>query len=211
MRFLKVFLVIFSFFVSISSVQAGVFDSLVFEPSFSIEYAGVEFEGNGNSSHFDNKPLEKQLGDFENIALGLHFRVHKYVGININWSQADLDNPDGVKGVDTLSSNKPELRLDYTNYSMLFFLPFVEDSKLEGFLELGVSDMYEELSYVSSNGAFVDAKDHQSNPVIGLGLNYLPFEDSYNAIRFSAQRYVNSLNTTGADMYGFRVGYLLSF
>ncbi len=209
MRFLRVFLVIFSVFATINNAKA--FDSLVLEPSFSIEYAGAEFAGNGASSRFEDKPLEKQIGDFENIALGLHLRVHKYVGININWSQVDKDNPGGLKGVAVSLPNKPELRLDYTNYSMLFFLPFVEDSVFEGFLELGVSDMYENLSYIDGNGAFVNVKDHQSNPVVGLGLNYLPFDDSYDAIRFSVHRYVNKLNTTGADMYGFRVGYLISF
>lgn len=209
MRFFRVFLVIFGVFACVNSAKA--FDSLVIEPSFSIEYAGVEFGGNGDSSDFENKSLEKQIGDFENIALGLHLRVHKYIGVNINWSQYDADNPAGLSGISTSSSIKPELRLDYTNYSMLFFLPFVEDSKLEGFLELGVSDMYENLSYVDGGGNFVNIEDHQSNPLVGIGLNYLPFDDSYNALRFSFHRYVNKLNTTGADMYGFRVGYLLAF
>ncbi len=208
MKILRVSLMVLGLMGVSVSAKAGILDSLVLEAGVSIEYAGVEFDGNGNSSHFENKKLEVQLKEFENVALGLHFRVHKYFGLNINWAQADLDNSSGLNGVATLSTVKPELRLDYTNYSALFFYPFVEDSVFEGFLELGVSDMYENLTYTDTSGQGIDIKDHQSNPFIGLGINYLPFEDSLDSVRFTAQGYINKINTTGADFYGFRVGYV---
>lgn len=204
-------MVIFGLLVASHSAKAGIFDSLVLETGVSFEYSGVDVSGNGVNSDFANKPLEMQLRDFENVALGLHFRIHKYIGININWAQTDMDNPYGLDGIALSLISDPQLRLDYTNYSALFFLPFVEDSVFEGFVELGVSDMYENLTYVNASGVGVGIKDHQSNPFVGLGFNYLPFEDSLDAVRFSVQRYVNKINVLGSDFTTFRVGYVKMF
>ena len=92
-------------------------DSFFFEPFATIEYSAPRFYGNADAKHFATDSIFTQLKNFDNIALGFHGRVHKYLGININWSQTDLTSPN-LSGYSL--SKKATLGIDYLNFSALF-------------------------------------------------------------------------------------------
>lgn len=191
-----------------SNSFANIHDGFFFEPFATIEYSAPKFSGNSGAKHFATDSFGSQLKNFDNIALGFHGRVHKYLGFNANWSQTDLSstNLDGY-----ILSKKASLALDYYNISALFFVPLVEDSVLEFFGETGVSKIKSKISIFETSGDYTKKTANETKPFIGGGFQYAPFKESNDAIRFSIQRQIGKLDLIDARLTTIRLGYIKSF
>ncbi|HLD76886.1 MAG TPA: hypothetical protein VI861_02005 [Rickettsiales bacterium] len=202
------FLAIF-FAISTFNAQAfEVVDGFFLQPSLTVEYSAPHMSDGGVNGSFKTNIFEKQLKNFENIAVGVHFRVHKYVGINANWAQTDLDN--GALQNYSVAL-KPRFKMDQFNVSALFFAPIVEDSLFELFAETGVSDMNSKLVFFESSGTYNYQKTHETHAFIGAGFQLAPFEDSTDAFRMSVQRYIGKLALLDTNYTTIRIGYVKSF
>ncbi len=179
-----------------------------FKPALTIEYSAPRLSAGGDNAEFKTNNLANQLKGFENIALGFHVRVHKYLGFNVNWSQTDLNN-DKLQGESI--SQKARLNLDYYNFSALFFAPIKSSAKIEFFGEVGVSDIRNRLSYVDSTGGFFVDKDHETRAFFGAGFQMAPFAKSDDMIRFSALRYLGEIDIISSNLTMVRLGYVKTF
>jgi hypothetical protein len=178
------------------------------DPFLSVEYSAPNISGGGvNSDSFKTNAFETQLKNFENIAIGLHFRVHKNLGFNINWVQTELDSG-SLQG--TALSQKASYKLGHYNFSALFFAPKMD--LIEFFAELGASDMNSKLTYVDATGNAVDRRTHKTSVLYGAGFQITPFNNSKDAIRFSFQKYAGGMPSLHeSDLTTVRVGYLMYF
>jgi len=176
---------------------------------FTIDYsAPVISDGGANSRLKTSDDIFHQIRDIENIALGQHFRIHKFLGLQWNWAQTDLDNT-AFRGVGALS-RKANFRMDQYNFSALFFVP-VEPNLFEIFAELGVSDMHSKLNYATADGSFFQQKNHETNGIYGLGFQINPDKNSEDAVRFSVQKYSGKLSLLDSHYTTVRIGYLKKF
>ncbi len=199
------------FIISLQEVSASAVrenNKFFFKPALTVEYSAPATSNGGDNADFNTTNFGKQLTNFQNIAIGGHFRVHKNLGFNINWQQAALEN-NALQDAPSLAS-KANLKLNQYNFSALFFTPKVENA-LDFFAEVGVSDINSKLSYVRSNGSAVVAKSHQTVGLIGVGLQFSPFEKSDDAIRFSVQRYLSKIDVINAHYTTVRIGYVKFF
>ncbi|MBM3579895.1 MAG: porin family protein [Alphaproteobacteria bacterium] len=187
--------------------QQTAFDSFFFKPSLSIEYnAPRVFHGGTNADFRVDGGLFHQLSIPTNIALGGNFRVHRYLGFNINWAQSTLINSN-LKDVGTLS-DRAKFKIDHTNISALFYAPIAENI-FEIFGEAGVSDMRSRLTYSNANNVATLSKTHETVGFYGAGFQFLINDRS--ALRFSWQRYAGKLGLLDANYETIRIGYLRSF
>jgi len=189
---------------SFANVRNGFF----FEPFATIEYSAPKFYGNSNAKHFGTDSIDSQIKNFDNIALGFHGRVHKYFGLNVNWSQTSLTTN---KIDDVQLSAKNNLSLDYYNVSALFFAPLAENRIFEMFGEAGFSSIKSKISIFENNGNFTKKQTRETKPFVGFGFQYKPFKASNDAIRFSFQRQIGKLDLVDAALTTVRLGYIKSF
>ena len=103
-----------------------------------IEYQAPSLSGAGDNADFKTNNFGKQLSNFENIAIGGHFRINERFGVNINFVQTSL-NHYALQGVSL--SQKARFSLDQYNMSALFFKP-IQRNLFEVFGEAGVSNIY---------------------------------------------------------------------
>lgn len=172
-----------------------------------IEYSAPSISNAGDNRNFKTNVFEKQIKDFENIAVGFNFRVHKNLGFNVNWQQTDLHNG-SLQGY--AISQKARFKTHHTNFSALFYAPKMSDI-LEFFVEAGLADMHNKLTFVDSNGVGHGRKSHETVGLYGAGFQLTPFTKSKDAIRFSVQRYTPSLGLIHSDYTTVRVGYMKAF
>ncbi len=192
-----------------SSASFGaVRDSFFLDPFVTIEYSAPRLSGNSGAKHFATNGIGDQIKKFDNIALGFHGRIHKYFGINANWSQTDLSSP-SLNG--RVLEKKATLGLDYYNFSGLFFAPVIGDGFFEIFGEAGVSRMKSKISIFETGGAYTKVKKSEYKPFVGFGFQLAPFADSKDAIRFSVQRYIGKIDLIDATFTTVRLGYVKSF
>lgn len=210
LNFLKVFAIFcvlaFNF---VGLARAQVMDGFFLEPFLTVEFSAPELSSGGVNTEFKTDSIDARIGDLSGIALGGHFRIHKYLGLNVNWSQERLHSELGLQ--DFVINSKPRFSMDYYNFSLLAFLPVIEDSLLEFFVEGGVSDMESKLSFDAVGAGFTSVEDHQTNPFVGLGFQFAPFEEEKDAFRFSALRYVDKISVLDTDLTVFRIGYVKRF
>lgn len=174
---------------------------------FSIEYVAPEVYGNGVNSRFQaSKTLFEQVYNLENLALGVNFRINKNLGINLNWTQVEIENNSLTQA--PFLRRKANLRIDNYNVSALYYYPIINDS-FELFAEGGASKIYSKLSYVSSNGASFSDKENQTKLFYGAGFQFKFNEE--NIFRFSAQKYAGNLGSANVNYVNFRLGYLMAF
>lgn len=187
---------------------AAIRDSFFLESFLTAEYSAPKFYGNSDSKRFATDSFFSQIKNFDNIAIGFHGRVHKYLGLNINWSKSDLSR---TFSDDQALEKKSSLSLNYYNFSALFFAPVVEDSIVELFGELGFSKMSSEIGVFEDDGSYVKKRANQNVPFAGLGFQIAPFESSKDAFRITFQRYLKKLDTVGANFSTIRIGYIKEF
>lgn len=186
--------------------SANAKEKFFFQPLISIEYSAPQISGGGVNTRFENsKGFFEQMKDFENLALGANFRVHKNLGFNLNWSQTSLDNP-ALQGVSL--SQKANLRIDNYNLSALGYYPIVKDN-LDIFVEGGVSRIYSKLGYIDGNGNFFSDKENRSKSFYGVGFQAQFSKTDF--LRFSVQKYSGNLGSLEAKFSTIRIGYLKAF
>lgn len=194
----------FTAFSSFAKIQ----DSFFLESFATLEYSAPRFYGNQSAKHFGTDSIFTQIKNFDNIALGLHGRIHKHFGLNANWSQSDLSST-ALEGK-TLSK-KAGLALDYYNISALFFAPLLEDSLVEAFGEIGVSMIKSRTTVFETNGDYTKQASRKNIPFFGVGFQVAPFENSKDAFRFTFQRQLQKLDVVEAYFSTIRVGYVKEF
>lgn len=201
---------IFSCAILFNATQAfaAIEDGFFFKPFATIEYSAPKLSGGGDNNNFKTNTIFKQLTNFENIALGLHSRIHQYVGLNLNWSQTDLSS--NVL-VNYSLSKKAKYALDYYNFSVQLFAPTLGDTNFEAFAEIGVSDMQSKLSIFESNGSYTKRNAHETQGFAGFGFQYAPFESSDDAFRLSFLRYFGKIALLDTNLALVRLGYIKSF
>ncbi len=182
-------------------------DEFFLKPFGSLEYSAPNVIGGGVNSDLKTNLPEKQIADFENIAVGGHLRIHKFVGLNTNWAQTELSN-DSLQGYSL--SHKPRFKMDQYNLSALFYAPIIDDD-FELFAEAGVSDMNTKLTYATSEGNSVVRKVHETMAVYGAGFQFTFSDNSDDSFRFSFQKYSGKLALLNAYYSTIRFGYLKSF
>lgn len=190
----------------IKTVEAKT-SELYFKPAITLEYSAPSMSGGGTNADFKTNNFGKQITNFENIALGFHARIHKYVGLNFNYARLDLSN---TALQDYAISQKARFSMNYYNLSLLGFVP-VQDNSFEFFGEAGVSRAASKLDIYTSTGNFIQEKDTKFIPFIGAGVQVYPFAKSKDTIRFSALRYLNKLSAINTDLTVVRVGYVKTF
>ena len=104
---------------------------------------------------------------------------------------------------------KAELSVENVNFSSLFYYPIIGDSLLEGFIELGVSDINSDLKFIS-NGVITRQIDHETAPLYGFGFNFAPY-DGNTIFRLSVQKYNTDLSELHSDIVIYRGGIVKYF
>ena len=207
------FLTIFSF-ISIVTLEnsranlSDIEDGFLLKTAATLEYQLPNIVSNDGNSQFKNETIWNQIKSFNNIVVGTHFRAHKYLGFNVNWSKFIMESGD-VNGAGALSA-KAHLAIQNINLSSLWYLPLIGDHLLEGFVELGVSDVQSRLKYASDTQGFVNIKDHDTVPIYGLGLQFAPY-DSETVFRISIQKYNTKLSPLNATITSWRAGVIKYF
>jgi opacity protein-like surface antigen len=202
------FLSLISITLNLSAAKADFEDGFLFKPGFSIELQIPSIQANGLNGGFANKPAEKQLVSLENIALGLNLRLHRYFGLNVNWSQFTMNNS-SINGFTLDPNKKAELGIKNTNFTSVFYLPLIGDT-LDAFIELGASDVNYEFDYTENSGVKTSFKDHETAFLYGAGFEFAPY-DSNMAFRLSAQKYLTKLSPVNGDILAFRFGLIKYF
>ena len=200
------FLVILSFILPSQTVKADILESFIFEPAFTIEFQVPEIMASGQNDKFENKLPEQQLGDVENIVLGLNLRLHRYFGLNGNWTKFTMKN-ETLEGYSL--DNKANLEITSYNMSSLFYLPLIGDSLLEGFLEVGVSDINSNLKF-SANGTATSNKSHETAFLYGGGIQFAPYDSSF-AFRISVLKQNSDIPIVNGSIINYRVGMIKYF
>jgi hypothetical protein len=176
---------------------------------FTFEYSAPVITGGGPNVDFKTShDIFSQLRDIENIALGQHFRIHDYLGLQWNWAQTELDNI-AFQDAGPLA-RRAIFKMDHVNFSALFFMP-VEKNLFELFAEIGAADVRSRTSYVKSNGSLIAQKNHETTGIYGLGFQIKHFKNSDDAIRFSFQKYSGKLAGLDSHYSTVRFGYLKRF
>jgi len=183
-------------------------DGFFFEPFLSVEYSAPKLSGGAQNSKFKTDNIFKQVTAFDNIALGIHGRIHKYVGFNANWAQTDLSS---TEMANYALEKKANYALNYTNFSALFFVPLIEDSKVEIFAELGAADMKSKISIFETSGEYTKKQSHQTATFYGAGFQIAPFDSSNDSIRMSFLRYAGKIALLDTNLTIVRLGYVKSF
>jgi hypothetical protein len=187
--------------------KADISDGLLFKPALSLELQSSNVNAKSLNNNFESQPFEKQLKGFNNIALGLNFRIHKYFGLNLNWSQFSLRNQNAIGH--TLQ-NKSNLSIENMNFSSLFYFPIIGDDLVDGFIEVGVSDINSNFKFTDSGNTNHTFKDHESAFLYGAGIEIAPYELE-TAFRISAQRYITKLKPINGDITIWRAGIIKYF
>ena len=182
-------------------------DNFMLKSAFTAEYQGANINSSGQNNQFKTERLGHQLKNFENIALGLNFRVHKYLGFNLNWSKSGLEN-NGLSGVSL--SKKASLNIQNINATSLLYFPIVGDHWLDGFAEIGVSDVHGQLKFLETNGNQSEQNSHETAVLYGAGIQFMPY-DLNIAFRFGFQKYLTNLGLLNAHITTFRGGVVIPF
>ena len=186
---------------------AKISDEFFFKPAATIEYSAPVLTGGGVNADMRTNNFGKQMSNFQNIALGGNFRVHKFLGFNANWAQTELKN-DSLQNIGSLSQ-EAHFKLDQYNFSALAYAPI--NNRLELFAEAGVADVNSKLTYVTSAGTSVSNKAHETMGLYGIGFQAKLCEDSDDSIRVSFQKYSGKLALTNTYYTTVRIGYLKAF
>ncbi len=204
----KIFFFINLIFLTLNAniAKSNILDGFLFKPAFSIEYQAPEINAKALNDHFETEPFEKQLKKFDNIALGLNFRIHKYFGLNLNWSQFALEN-DSQNGY--LLENKSDLTIKNVNFSSLFYFPIIGET-LDGFVEVGASDINYDFKFVDDTSTQHIFKDHETSFLYGAGIEFSPYNSTIS-FRLSAQRYITKLQPINGDIVTWRGGLIKYF
>ncbi len=186
---------------------SDILDGFMLKPAITAEYQGMDVNGRGQNNHFEHRLFEHQLKNFDNIALGLNFRVHKYLGFNLNWAKNILKN-DGLNGFSI--SNKASLNIQNINITSLLYFPIIGDNWLDGFVEIGVSDVNSQIKFTQTSGAQTAEKSHETALLYGAGIQFMPY-DLDIAFRFGFQKYQTNLGLANARITTFRGGVVIPF
>lgn len=189
------------------NVAENLADSFMFKPAITLEYQGMDLNGRGQNDQFKHRLFEQQLKNFDNIVLGLNLRVHKYLGFNLNWSKNTLKNT-GLNGFSI--SDKASINLQNINATSLLYFPIVDNQRLEGFAEIGVSDVNSEIKFTQTSGENTRAKSHETALLYGAGIQFKPF-DSNIVFRLGFQKYRTDLGFVNARITTFRGGVVIPF
>ncbi len=195
----------FSHAESIAKNVAGhnseILDGFVLKPAMTFEYQGVQVD------NFSENSFGHQLKNFDNIVLGLNFRVHKYLGFNFNWAKSSLESNSFDNAV---LSEKQALNLQNFNATSVLYFPLIGDHWLEGFAEIGVSDVQSELKLVDLSGVGTKQKSHETAPLYGLGIQFMPYDYDI-AFRFGVQKIQTNLGLANSSITTFRGGVIIPF
>jgi hypothetical protein len=198
---MKIFFSILLLLAVSSESKAELVDQFFLKKFVTIEYNSPKLSSEG----FKPNSIEKQIFNFENIALGFNGRIHKYIGLNVNFSRGDLsNNGNGETG-------KSSINFKQYNISSLFYAPLVEDGIVEFFGEIGASDINSKFSFSDSQGNFSTTKSHQTLPFFGAGFQVMPFKSSDDAIRIAFQKYIGKLSSSGSTLTVVRLGFIKEF
>ncbi len=187
--------------------NSDILDGFMFKPAITFEYQGMDIDGSSSNDHFEDRHFEQQLKNFDNLAVGLNFRVHRYLGFNLNWSQNTFKN-EGLNGF--LIRNKASLKIENINATSLWYFPIVGDNWLEGFVEIGVSDINSQLKFSEINGTVNTKQSHETALLYGGGIQFAPYDFDI-AFRLSFQRYESNLGLVDAKINTFRGGVIIPF
>lgn len=201
------FLNLIFFLINPIIAKADITDGLLFKPALTLELQSSDINAKSLNNNFESEPFEKQLKGFNNIALGLNFRIHKYFGLNLNWSQFALENQNEV-GYSL--KNKSDLSIENINFSSLFYFPIIGDDLIDGFIEIGVSDVTSDFKFTDSTNTKHIFTDHESAFLYGGGIEIAPY-DLETAFRISAQRYITKLKPINGDITIWRAGIIKYF
>lgn len=206
MKRIAIFGAIFSLisFPSFAKISDGFF----LKSFATLEYSAPEISGGGVNTNFKSEDIFDQLKDLNNLALGMHFRIHKFVGLNANVQKTEMENSSVPAAIDL--SKKAEFNAQHFNFSALFYAPIIEDM-FELFAEIGVADFNSKLTYTTSGGTFFQQKAHETKGIYGIGFQVNVSEESDDAIRFSYQKYAGKLALLDANYATVRLGYIKSF
>ncbi len=181
-------------------------EGFFFTPAATIEYSAPTLNS-GYDKNYATNNFTKQIANFENIALGGNFRVHKNLGFNINWYQSSLSDH-SAHNVGYLNY-KATQQFSQFNFSALGYLP--ANDLIDLFAEAGLADIDSKLKYVTNSGSVVSQKSHQTLGFYGLGFQFKPYKNSDDSIRFSIQKYSGKLGLLDANYATARIGYLKVF
>jgi len=173
---------------------------------FTLEYSAPRLSDNNKSGGFRTNVFEKQIKDLENIALGMSFRLNRFIGFNANWEQTEL-NAEVVNG--QAQSEVARFNMDHYNFSGLAYLPVVENY-FDVFAELGAAVLSSKLHSSDASGNSVKSKSNRIASFYGVGFQLSPFANCKDALRFSYQKYSGNL-LTGNEYSTIRLGYLKAF
>lgn len=205
---MKKLLCLICFFASQTALAKDLIksDELFFKPALTIEYSAPRFSRSGVNSDFSSDgTIARQFSNFDNIALGGNFRVHKYLGFNANWYKGRMLNSE-LQGQPTLS-DRAKYTFDQYNFSALIYIPAVENL-FEAFIEGGVSDIRSRLQYGVDNVASVE-KSHETVGFYGVGFQFNMTDK--DLIRLSWQRYAGRIALVNTEYTTTRIGYLRTF
>lgn len=181
-------------------------NAFYFKPYLTIEYSAADISGGGDNTNFRaSEALDGQIKNFQNIAIGGHFRVQKYLGFNLNYARNEMQN-NTVNGFGL--SREAQFNISHINASALIFAPVVADT-LEIFAEIGASDMQSKLTYIDGFGNSLNNKSHETKALLGGGVqaNF----NKTSSLRLSFQKYSGKLALLDSHYTTVRIGYLHSF
>lgn len=182
---------------------AALTDGLIFKPALTLEYQVPKLDSN-NNGQFKNRLIEQQLKNFDNLVLGLNFRLHKYWGLNANLSKFTLENESA-----TNYQSAPSLNLKMSNLSSVFYFPVINDGLLEAFAEIGASDLNSKLSFTNNSVNHI-IKNHEIAPFCGAGVAINPY-DLDLTFRLGAQFYNTKLGNLQNNLIIWRFGIVKYF
>ena len=187
--------------------QANILEGFIFKPAFTLELQRPEIMADDQDDQFRNGIFEKQLANAENVVFGLNLRLHKYFGINGNWSKFTMKNDNGLTSF--AIDNKAELEINNFNLSSLFYFPLIGDGLLEAFAEFGVSDINSNLEF-STSSTPQSHKSHQSAFLYGGGIQFAPYESSL-AFRATVLKHNADIPLINASLITYRIGLVKYF
>jgi hypothetical protein len=192
----------------IDNAKADFSDGFLLKSAITLDVQFPHIAGNSQNSQFKNDGVWSQIKGFENIAVGAHLRVHKYLGFNLNWAHF-TQTSSSLEDITDLNK-KANLSLQTINLSSLIFVPLIGDNLLEGFIELGVSNVQSKLKYSSSSTGFVSLTGHETVPLYGVGIQFAPYERD-TVFRLSVQKYNTKLAPLNSDLVIWRAGVVQYF
>ncbi len=182
-------------------------DTFMLKSACTVEYQSVGVDGYGQNDQFKRDSIGHQIKNFDDIVLGFNFRVHEYLGFNLNWAKSGVKN-NGLNGFEI--SKKASLNLENINATSVLYFPIMGDNYLEGFAEIGVSDVNSEIKFMQTSGDPVKEKYHETALLYGAGIQFMPYSSDI-AFRFGFQKYQTHLGLVGAKILAFRGGIIIPF